>query len=185
MGAKPEELKRDIEATRAQLGEDLDQLTEKVSPGRVATRAAEDAKSAASSLAARVSSTTNDLKPKVAHGAQKAKTSAGSALGTVRDRAEQNPQVAAAATKARESAGHAAQAVKGQLEAHPQVEAKAQQAKESASNAARTTSDKAKANPGAFGGITAGALALLTLLLVKRRRRSKAQRHAAMTATTS
>lgn len=112
MGAKPEELRRDIEATRAQLGEDLDQLTEKISPGRVASRKAADARTAASGLAAKVSSTTAELRPKVVGGAQHAKVA-------VKGQLDAHPAVGAKAQQAKESAEHAAKATSAKAKQQP------------------------------------------------------------------
>lgn len=45
MGKDPEELKQEIEATREELGRDVDALTEKVSPSRVVQRRVDRARS--------------------------------------------------------------------------------------------------------------------------------------------
>jgi Protein of unknown function (DUF3618) len=50
----PEQIQRDIEGTRRALSEDVDRLTEKVSPGRVVSRRVDRVKSGASSLRNRV-----------------------------------------------------------------------------------------------------------------------------------
>ena len=44
MGEDPEQLEREIEATRAKLGEDIDALEEKINPKKVAHRSVESAK---------------------------------------------------------------------------------------------------------------------------------------------
>ena len=44
MGEDPEQLERQIEATRAKLGQDIDALEEKVNPKKVAARSVESAK---------------------------------------------------------------------------------------------------------------------------------------------
>lgn len=44
MGEEPEQLEREIEATRAKLGQDIDALEEKVNPKKVAQRSVESAK---------------------------------------------------------------------------------------------------------------------------------------------
>jgi hypothetical protein len=53
-GADPDLIRRDIEATRADLSRDVDALTEKVSPGRVVGRRVDRAKAAVGSVKAKV-----------------------------------------------------------------------------------------------------------------------------------
>lgn len=60
MGQEPEQLKRDIERTRRDLGEDLDLLTEKVSPARVVERNLNRAKGGVSSVKDKVMGSTGD-----------------------------------------------------------------------------------------------------------------------------
>jgi hypothetical protein len=54
VGEDPEQLEREIEATRAKLGADIDALEEKVNPKKVAHRSVESAKEKATEVAAGV-----------------------------------------------------------------------------------------------------------------------------------
>lgn len=54
MGARPEEIRSEIEQTRDRITAEIDELTNRYSPGRVAGRKATNARSAALSLCARV-----------------------------------------------------------------------------------------------------------------------------------
>jgi hypothetical protein len=54
MSNSPDEIRRDIEATRRELGQDVDALTEKVSPARVVERRVERAKGAATGVKEKV-----------------------------------------------------------------------------------------------------------------------------------
>ncbi|MCK9897925.1 DUF3618 domain-containing protein [Frankia sp. AgB32] len=145
-----DEIRSDIEATRARLGSDLDQLSDRVSPHRVAGRTAQD-------LRRRVSSTTETAR----HTADQAKA-------TMRRQLDAHPQVTASAEKARQTAGSAAgsatQTVHRQLDAHPQVAAKVQQARDTAGSAVSTSRQKAADNPRTTG-LAAGAAALVALLV--------------------
>ncbi len=63
MGEDPDQLRRDIEATRRELTADVDALTEKVSPARVVERRVERTKSAVSNLKERVMGSASDSGP--------------------------------------------------------------------------------------------------------------------------
>ncbi|MCL9796738.1 DUF3618 domain-containing protein, partial [Frankia sp. AgKG'84/4] len=144
----PDEIRSDIEATRARLGSDLDQLSDRVSPHRVAGRTAQD-------LRRRVSSATDAVRPKVTAttgtATEKARHTADQAKATVRRQLDAHPQVTASAEKARQSAGSAAgsatQTVHRQLDAHPQVAAKVQHARDTAGSAVSAGRQKASDNP--------------------------------------
>ena len=75
MGEDPEQLEREIQATRAKLGEDIDALEEKVNPRKVAQRSVESAKEKLAEAKEKVASKTAEAKEKVA--AAKEKTAAG------------------------------------------------------------------------------------------------------------
>ena len=66
MGEDPEQLERQIEATRAKLGQDIDALEEKVNPKKVAQRSVESAKEKLAGAKDKVASKTTDAKDKVA-----------------------------------------------------------------------------------------------------------------------
>ena len=74
MAEDPEELKRDIEQTRRNLGRDVDALTEKVSPGRVVGRRVDRARGGV-----------HRLKEHVMGSAESVGDTAGSAVSTVQD----------------------------------------------------------------------------------------------------
>jgi cobalamin biosynthesis Mg chelatase CobN len=144
VGTTPDEVRAEIEATRAQLEKDLDQLGEKVSPGKVAARTAHDARVAA-----------------------------GRAASAVRDRAEQNPAVASVRRKAHERADHTATAVRGQMDAHPRVVEGAQMAKDSTLRATQAAGRQARRNPRTSAGLLGVVLvALVTLVVVRRHARA-------------
>ncbi|UCM91385.1 DUF3618 domain-containing protein [Streptomyces marincola] len=65
MGASPDRIRADIEATRTKLADDLDRLADRASPRRMAHRRTERVRGAASGLRERVSGT-------AAHGAEEA-----------------------------------------------------------------------------------------------------------------
>ncbi|HYT09240.1 MAG TPA: DUF3618 domain-containing protein [Mycobacteriales bacterium] len=63
MGEDPERLERDIERTRAKLGEDLDALEEKVNPRKVAHRSVDRAKEKAAEVREKVTARLNSSSP--------------------------------------------------------------------------------------------------------------------------
>ena len=65
MGQEPDQLRRDIEQTRRDLGEDLDLLTEKVSPARVVERNLNRAKGGVSSVKDKVMGSAGDASASV------------------------------------------------------------------------------------------------------------------------
>lgn len=75
----PEQIQREIEGTRRALSEDVDRLTEKVSPGRVVSRRVDRVKSGASSLREKVMGSLPDP--------QQVKSGAGDTASSVRDTA--------------------------------------------------------------------------------------------------
>ncbi len=167
MGENPDKIKTDIEATRSRLTEELGLLSEKISPGQVAGRAAEDAKSAVAHARKRVASGTagarvrfagaaEELAPKASATAHKASVTAHKAKQTADEvvhRASQNPQITATARKVRESTGQAV----------------------------RTTRRRATDNPGTTRAVAVGAvgaaatIAAVTVMVRRRRRRSRGE----------
>ena len=65
MGEDPEQLEREIEATRAKLGEDIDALEEKINPKKVAHRSVESAKDKVAEVKDKVAGMAADAKEKV------------------------------------------------------------------------------------------------------------------------
>jgi gas vesicle protein len=78
MAEDPEDLKRNIEQTRRDVGRDVDALTEKVSPGRVVGRRVERARGGV-----------HRLKERVMGSSESVADSAGSAMSSVRDMGDQ------------------------------------------------------------------------------------------------
>ena len=73
MGEDPEQLEREIEATRAKLGEDIDALEEKINPKKVAHRSVETAKGKVAEVKDKVAAKAAEAKDKVASKAGDAK----------------------------------------------------------------------------------------------------------------
>ncbi|KLL12243.1 MULTISPECIES: DUF3618 domain-containing protein [Protofrankia] len=163
MGENPDKIRTDIELTRSRLSEELGLLSERVSPGRVAGRTAEDARSAVTHARERVVSGTagarirlagyaGELGPKAsvtAHRASAGAYRARQAADELVHRAGQNPQIAAGTRKIRESTGQVI----------------------------RTTRSRAADNPGATRAVAAGvagtAVTGAAVLTVVRRRRHR------------
>jgi hypothetical protein len=102
----PEQIKQDIESTRAQLSGDVNALTEKVTPGRVVGRQVQRTRSAVTSLKERVMGSDTDsggtaglsstaLSSAVSQTASNVAGTASSAPAAVRQRTEGNPLAAA------------------------------------------------------------------------------------------
>ncbi len=138
MGENPDEIKTDIEATRSRLAEEINLLSAKISPGRVAGRTAEDAKhavaharermaSGAADAKVRLAGATEDFGPRASATAHKARDTVGHAVTKV----GHNPQVAATAHKARDTVGHAVTKVGH----NPQVAATAHKARDTVGHA--------------------------------------------------
>ena len=76
MGQDPEQLEREIEATRAKLGEDIDALEEKINPKKVAHRSVDRAKDKVAEVKDKVAEAAGAAKEKVAGAATDARTRA-------------------------------------------------------------------------------------------------------------
>ena len=85
--SSPEQIQRQIERTRSQLSDDVDRLSEKVSPGRVMSRNVGRVKSSASSLRDRVMGSAE-----AGTGVRGAHDSLGDAADTVKDSVASAPQ---------------------------------------------------------------------------------------------
>ena len=83
MSTDPDQIREDIERTRAELSSDVDALTDKVSPGQVAHRQADQVRSAVS-----------DVKDRVMGGVSDGAGTAGHAASSVGDAASQLPHTA-------------------------------------------------------------------------------------------
>jgi hypothetical protein len=98
MGQEPDQLRADIERTRAELDRDVDALTEKVSPGRIVDRRVQRTKGTVRSWKDRVmgsaggaAGSVGDTASNTAEGASNAVQSA---AGTVQERTQGNPLAA-------------------------------------------------------------------------------------------
>lgn len=94
MGQSTEELTRDIEQTRQSLSQDVDELTDKVSPGRIAQRRKEAAASRLRSLRDNVMGSAQDSAQSVSSAGQSVGGTASSAVQTIEDKAQGNPLAA-------------------------------------------------------------------------------------------
>jgi hypothetical protein len=83
MSTDPDQIREDIERTRAELSSDVDALTDQVSPSQVADRQADKGRSAVS-----------DVKDRVMGGVSIGADSAGHAASSVGDAASQLPHAA-------------------------------------------------------------------------------------------
>jgi uncharacterized protein YjbJ (UPF0337 family) len=88
MGKSTQELRRDIEHTREDLGETLDAIGDRVSPGRIVERRKARVRHAVSSMRASVMGTAESA----TGGAPRVAQQVGEAAGTVADSARQAPQ---------------------------------------------------------------------------------------------
>lgn len=179
MGTRPEEIRSEIEDTRDRLTAEIDELTDRYSPGRVAGRKAHEAKDAAVSVKDKVGASAAGVKDRLTPGSNGHHSSDGHvhAVGA---------KVADVAHRGADAAQHGAATTTGfvryQLEAHPQVGDVAHKAAGTASTAATKAGGAANqaAHQAAAGaqehrrevGLAGAALALLGLvfLLVTRGR---------------
>jgi len=88
----PEEIRRDIERTRADLASDVDTLHEKVSPSAIAQRRTEAVKGRFTSMKEKVMGSAGDTKERVSGTTSSAAASASSGLQSAADAAKQAPQ---------------------------------------------------------------------------------------------
>jgi hypothetical protein len=178
VGEDPEQLEREIEATRAKLGEDIDALEEKINPKKVAHRSVESAKGKVAEVKDKVVGKATEAKDKVAAKAGDAKdkvtpssevapgSSDGPALGdkaaglagTVKEKAA--PLVGTAWQKAQplvEKAGPAAQSVKEKAAVRAGLDPQTADTKQVATSLAADTwasvQDQTRRNPALVGAV--------------------------------
>ena len=94
MSDNPDEIRRDIERTRRELSNDVDLLTEKVSPTKVMERRVERARGAVSSVKEKVMGSATDTKSAAGSGLGTAQDKVSSAASSVADTASSAPQMA-------------------------------------------------------------------------------------------
>jgi len=156
MGTSPDELKQNIEETRAGLTHNVDTLAEKVSPSSIASRRMDDARGAVTSVKDRVMGTGSALTDR----ASAVTDSVSSAPDAVRAKASGSPLAAgviafgaglliSSLMPATEREQHAATALKEKAEpltnqATEEVKAQAQQLKEAITPAAQDAAQQVK-----------------------------------------
>jgi hypothetical protein len=94
MTNNPDEIRRDIERTRRELSNDVDALTEKVSPTKVMERRVERARGAVSTVKEKVMGSATDTSNAAGNGLATAQDKVASAAGSVADTASAAPQLA-------------------------------------------------------------------------------------------
>lgn len=94
MGTSPDELKQDIEETRAELAHNVDTLAEKVSPTAVAGRRVDDARNAVSGIKDKVMGSAHGASGQLSDTASSVGDSISSAPGAVKTKATGNPLAA-------------------------------------------------------------------------------------------
>ena len=94
MSNNPDEIRRDIERTRRELSNDVDLLTEKVSPTKVMERRVERARGAVSSVKEKVMGSATNTTSSAGAGLDTAQDKISSAASTVADTASSAPQMA-------------------------------------------------------------------------------------------
>jgi hypothetical protein len=155
VGEDPEQLERQIEATRAKLGQDIDALEEKVNPKKVAQRSVESAKEKLVGAKDKVASKTTGAKEQVAGGEGVASENGGNGLrqkaadlaGTVKQKAQPLVDKATpAAQQVREKA-----AIRAGLD--PQTADTKQVATTLAGETWATLEEQTRRNPALVGGV--------------------------------
>jgi len=168
VGEDPEQLERDIEATRAKLGQDIDALEEKINPKKVANRSVASAKEKVAEVKEKVVGKATDAKDKATEAREKmqnggpgengpgqkaagladtVKEKAGPLIGTAREKAQ--PLVDKAAPVAQQVKEKAA--VRAGLDPHT-ADTK-QVATTLAGETWATLQDQTRRNPALVGGV--------------------------------
>jgi ElaB/YqjD/DUF883 family membrane-anchored ribosome-binding protein len=109
----PDEIRRNIERTRAELSGDVDALTEKVTPSRVVSRRVDKVRSSVSSLRDRVMGPASDDGPETSDTGGSARESLSSAAGGAKD------SLSSAASSMSDAASSAPSAVKERTQGNP------------------------------------------------------------------
>lgn len=94
MSTDPDQIRADIERTRSELSSDVDALTDKVSPSRIAERQTDKVKNAVSSVKDKVMGVSDDTRAATSDAAQAAGGKLADAPGAIKDRAAGNPLAA-------------------------------------------------------------------------------------------
>jgi len=158
VGEDPEQLEREIEATRAKLGQDIDALEEKINPKKVANRSVASAKEKVAEVRDKVAGKATEAKQKMQNGgsagtgdqkglADTVKEKAGPLVGTAREKAQ--PLMDKAAPVAQQVKEKAA--VRAGLD--PQTADSKQVATTLAGDSWAILQDQTRRNPALVGGI--------------------------------
>jgi len=158
VGEDPEQLEREIEATRAKLGQDIDALEEKINPKKVANRSVASAKEKVAEIRGKVAGKATEAKQKMQNGgsagtgdqkglADTVKEKAGPLVGTAREKAQ--PLMDKAAPVAQQVKEKAA--VRAGLD--PQTADTKQVATTLAGDSWVMLQDQTRRNPALVGGI--------------------------------
>ena len=124
----PEQLRREIERTQAALSQDVDALTEKVTPGKIVERRVDRARDAATRLKEKVMgsdpysghSSGGGVRQAASHAADRVSGTASSATASVQDAASSAASsVQDAAATAADAVQHAPQAIRRQTRGNP------------------------------------------------------------------
>lgn len=94
MSTDPDQIRADIERTRSELSSDVDALTDKVSPSRIAERQTDKVKNAVSSVKDKVMGVSDDTRAATSDAAQAAGDKLADAPGAIKERAAGNPLAA-------------------------------------------------------------------------------------------
>jgi ElaB/YqjD/DUF883 family membrane-anchored ribosome-binding protein len=109
----PDEIRRNIERTRADLSDNVDALTEKVTPSRVVSRRVDKVRSGVSSLRDRVMGTGSDYGSQTSDAVGSTRESLSSAAGSARD------SLSSAASSVSDAASSAPSMVKQRTQGNP------------------------------------------------------------------
>jgi Protein of unknown function (DUF3618) len=167
VGEDPEQLEREIEATRAKLGEDIDALEEKINPKKVAHRSVESAKEKVAEVKDKVVGKATQAKEKVTssgngdgggEGTPGLGQKAAGLAGTVKEKAA--PLVGTALEKAQplvDKATPAAQQVKEKAAVRAGLDPQTADTKQVATTLAgetwATVQDQTRRNPALVGAV--------------------------------
>jgi cell division septum initiation protein DivIVA len=169
VGEDPEQLERDIEATRAKLGQDIDALEEKVNPKKVANRSVASAKEKVAEVKDKVVGKAAEAKDKAAEAREKMQNGGPGGNGTPGEKAtgladtvkeKAGPLVGTAREKAQplvDKAAPVAQQVKEKAAIRAGLDPQTADTKQVATTLAGETwanlQDQTRRNPAVVGGV--------------------------------
>jgi flagellar biosynthesis GTPase FlhF len=158
VGEDPEQLERDIEATRAKLGQDIDALEEKVNPKKVANRSVASAKEKVAEVKDKVAGKANEARQKMQNGGPGENGGQKGLADTVKEKAA--PLVDTAREKAQplvDKAAPVAQQVREKAAVRAGLDPQTADTRQVASTLAGDTwamlQDQTRRNPALVGGV--------------------------------